>query len=143
MKETSTKQGLWGTLRTVRVPWGHHKATGSKTDARSAVAVAATAGSAVLDPPAGKQALERNSVNGGSAAPRGSGASDDSAVPPRGDSGLDFGYLRGLEKKYRITKELGKGGNGVVRLVEELATGQEFALKSIPKVLTDPQLSDA
>lgn len=132
----TSKPGLWGAIRTVR--W-RQPSTAGKSE-RGALAVAAAAGSAVLDPPAGPP-LERTSAN-----PRGGGeeASGGAASPPapRGDAGPDFGYARGLERKYRVLRELGKGGNGVVRVVEERATGQEWALKSIPKVLTDPKLSD-
>lgn len=132
----TSKPGLWGAIRTVR--WRQPQTTGKPE--RGALAVAAAAGSAVLDAPA-VPALERTSANprgGGEEANGGAGA----RPVPRGDAAPDFGYARGLERKYRVLRELGKGGNGVVRVVEERATGQEWALKSIPKVLTDPKLSE-
>lgn len=48
-----------------------------------------------------------------------------------------FGYQVGLEEKYKYDRELGKGGNGIVRVVMDRETGEEFACKSIKKVLTD------
>lgn len=54
----------------------------------------------------------------------------------------EFGYARGWAAKYKVLSELGRGGNGVVTLVADMQTGQEFATKSIPKVLTDPNISD-
>ncbi|KAG2453493.1 hypothetical protein HYH02_001713 [Chlamydomonas schloesseri] len=48
-----------------------------------------------------------------------------------------LGYATDLEKHYELGRELGKGGNGVVRIVKKLDTGEEFACKSIRKVLTD------
>lgn len=61
---------------------------------------------------------------------------------PQPDSPTTFGYDRTFAKRFRIIKELARGGNGVVSLAQDLETGQEFAVKSIPKVLTDPNLSD-
>lgn len=127
---TKAKPGLWGNLRTV-VPAWRKAPLGKGGDSRAVIASAAS-GVAVLDPP-----LERTSTGSSSR------SADDTSSAPQGDVGPDFGYLRGLERKYRIVRALGKGGNGVVRVVEELATGQEFALKSIPKTLTDPELSEA
>ncbi|PRW33251.1 calcium-dependent kinase 17-like [Chlorella sorokiniana] len=54
----------------------------------------------------------------------------------------DLGYKRGLEETYELGKEIGRGGNGVVRLVRHRASGRSFAVKSIPKVLTDPSASE-
>ncbi|GLC37832.1 hypothetical protein PLESTB_001481200 [Pleodorina starrii] len=48
-----------------------------------------------------------------------------------------LGYPSGLEDKYKFDRELGKGGNGVVRVVLNRETGEEFACKSIRKVLSD------
>jgi calcium-dependent protein kinase len=48
-----------------------------------------------------------------------------------------MGFDRNLEAKYAWGKELGKGGNGVVRVVRDLATGEEYACKSIRKVLNE------
>lgn len=90
------------------------------------------AGAALLDAPT---AAEPRSASGAS-------TPTSTSEPAAGDAPLDFGYPRGLEKKYRVARELGRGGNGVVYVAEELATGAEFALKSIPKVLTDPKLSE-
>eukprot|EP00879_Flechtneria_rotunda_P000430 GHRR01000524.1.p1 GENE.GHRR01000524.1~~GHRR01000524.1.p1 ORF type:complete len:787 (+),score=270.20 GHRR01000524.1:160-2520(+) len=48
---------------------------------------------------------------------------------------VDFGYDRDIDIKYEWGKELGKGGNGVVRVVKGRATGQEYACKAIKKEL--------
>lgn len=61
---------------------------------------------------------------------------------PQPDAPTNFGYSRTLDRRFRVKQELARGGNGVVSLVENLETGQEWAMKSIPKVLTDPNLSD-
>lgn len=61
---------------------------------------------------------------------------------PQPGAGPQFGYARNLEKRFRIERELARGGNGVVMLVVDIETGQEWAMKSIPKVLSDPKLSD-
>ncbi|PSC73235.1 Pkinase-domain-containing [Micractinium conductrix] len=131
---TSSRPGVWGALRTVVPRWAQAKPPSGKAE-RSSVAVAATAGGAVLDPPAA--GLERTSFN---LATQEQQKQSDAA--PTDPSCPDFGYARGLDKKFRVLRELGRGGNGVVRVVEELATGAEFALKSIPKQLTDPKLSE-
>lgn len=49
----------------------------------------------------------------------------------------DFGYPRNLVDRFEVAEQLGKGGNGVVRVVKDRATGVEFACKSIPKVLKE------
>jgi serine/threonine protein kinase len=46
-----------------------------------------------------------------------------------------LGYDRNIDEKYTWGQELGKGGNGVVRVVRDRATGEEYACKSIAKVL--------
>ena len=48
-----------------------------------------------------------------------------------------FGYSRNLAQRFQIQDEIARGGNGVVRLVVDKRTGQQFAMKSIPKVLED------
>ena len=59
------------------------------------------------------------------------------AVSPAGveDEVVDFGYARNMEQKFIIKDEIARGGNGVVFLVMDRTTGQEWAMKSIPKVL--------
>lgn len=52
------------------------------------------------------------------------------------EQSLDFGYEKNLEGRFLIRGEIARGGNGVVRLVVDKRTGQEWAMKSIPKVLT-------
>jgi calcium-dependent protein kinase len=51
--------------------------------------------------------------------------------------GASFGYSRNLGQRFQIRDEIARGGNGVVRLVVDERTGQQFAMKSIPKVLDD------
>lgn len=77
------------------------------------------------------------------------GAQDSNGSPfardspvPQPDSPTTFGYDRTFHKRFKIVKELASGGNGVVSLAHDLETGQEWAVKSIPKVLTDTSLSD-
>jgi calcium-dependent protein kinase len=53
-----------------------------------------------------------------------------------------FGYATGVEKKYRVEKELARGGNGIVALVTQLATGRSFAMKILPKYISDPNVSE-
>ena len=48
----------------------------------------------------------------------------------------DFGYSRGMRQRFRVIKELGRGGNGIVTLVTD--EQQLFAMKSIPKVGCGP-----
>jgi calcium-dependent protein kinase len=57
--------------------------------------------------------------------------------PEGGEHVADFGYARNMEKRFMIKDEIARGGNGVVYLVVDMNTGQEWALKSIPKVLPD------
>jgi len=61
---------------------------------------------------------------------------------PQPSAAPTFGYSRNLEKRFRIERELARGANGIVFLVIDHNTGQEWAMKSIPKVLSDPKLSD-
>jgi calcium-dependent protein kinase len=49
---------------------------------------------------------------------------------------VDLGYARDIDAKYDWGKELGKGGNAVVREVISKETGDVFACKSIAKQLT-------
>lgn len=48
---------------------------------------------------------------------------------------VDFGYPRDIDAKYAWGAELGKGGNGTVRVVHDRATGESYACKAIRKVL--------
>jgi serine/threonine protein kinase len=53
-----------------------------------------------------------------------------------------MGYLKGFAEQYELGKRLGKGGSGTVHACTRRATGAAFAVKSIPKVLVDPGVSD-
>lgn len=124
--------GLWGTLRgAVPRPWG------SKGQALPAAAGAPSAA-----PTADRPALERSSLTA-SGPPSGTSTPKEQERAGAAPDAPDFGYQRGLEKKYEVLRELGRGGNGVVYVVRDRGTGLEYALKSIPKVLTDPSLSEA
>jgi hypothetical protein len=68
------------------------------------------------------------------------GAGQDAAAP-QPPAAPSFGYSRALEQRFRVKREIARGGNGVVTLVEDIHTGQEWAMKSVPKVLTDPSAS--
>ena len=48
-----------------------------------------------------------------------------------------MGYDRNIEEKYDWGKQLGKGGNGVVRVVVDKVAGEEYACKAIKKILPD------
>jgi calcium-dependent protein kinase len=39
---------------------------------------------------------------------------------------MDLGYPRNLEENYLIWREIGRGGNGVVKLVSDRKTGQQY-----------------
>jgi hypothetical protein len=39
---------------------------------------------------------------------------------------LDLGFPRDLEAHYQVRREIGRGGNGVVQLVEDPTTGQQY-----------------
>ena len=55
---------------------------------------------------------------------------------------VDFGYLRNLDARFVVLDEIARGGNGIIRLVRDKRTHQEYAMKCIPKVLTDPSVSE-
>jgi len=61
---------------------------------------------------------------------------------PQPSAAPTFGYSLNVEKRFKIEREIARGGNGIVFLVIDTDTGQEWAMKSIPKVLSDPKLSD-
>ena len=55
---------------------------------------------------------------------------------------VNFGYSRKLGARFEVGRELARGGNGIIRLVEDKRTHQSFAMKCIPKVLADPAVSE-
>lgn len=118
----------YGTLGTSRVRGGTaFKPTG---DGNRRVEVQAKA--ATVEAPV----LERSSAT------EGSQQQQQSSPAPQPDAAPEFGYARGWSSKYKVVKELGRGGNGIVTLVLDLQNGQEYATKSMPKVLTDGTVSD-
>ena len=46
---------------------------------------------------------------------------------------VGFGYRRDLEQTYELGSVIGAGGYGVVRAAKDRATGEQLAVKSIPK----------
>lgn len=54
-------------------------------------------------------------------------------------AGITFGYAGGLEHRYELGRELGRGGNAVVRIVRDRRTGLELACKTIKKVCAPRQ----
>lgn len=58
------------------------------------------------------------------------------------ESNSDWGYLKNLEKRFQLLKQIGRGGNGVVRVARDRDTGEEYACKILPKVLNDPRASE-
>jgi len=65
-----------------------------------------------------------------------------SDAAPQPEDPLNFGYARNLEQRFRVKSEIARGGNGIVTLVVDQHTGHEWAMKSLPKVLDDPNLSE-
>lgn len=54
---------------------------------------------------------------------------------------IDCGYSRDFDDRFTWGKVLGKGGFGLVRVVADKHTGEEFACKSVPKRLDVPGLA--
>jgi calcium-dependent protein kinase len=52
-----------------------------------------------------------------------------------------LGLPRGLEERYLLGRTLGRGGFGLVRAATSVATGLEYACKSIAKSLDLPDVS--
>ncbi|GAB4814982.1 hypothetical protein N2152v2_002028 [Parachlorella kessleri] len=102
-----------------------------KTDSGRRVEVQAS-GSALNHAPLLERTSQQSSSSGGAPA----------AGAPQPDAPPEFGYARGWDTKYLVRQELGRGGNGIVTLVVDRQTGEEFATKSIPKVLSDPDVSN-
>ena len=61
---------------------------------------------------------------------------------PQPEEPRDYGFDRGMERRFEVQRELARGGNGVVHLVLDRTTGLTYAMKTIPKTLTDPNLSE-
>jgi len=53
---------------------------------------------------------------------------------------IDCGYPQGFEELFKVDRVIGKGGFGLVRVVIETATGENFACKSIKKRLNVPNI---
>lgn len=54
---------------------------------------------------------------------------------------LDCGYPRDFADHFTVDRVIGKGGFGLVKVVIEKSTGQEYACKSIKKKLDIPNIS--
>jgi len=54
-----------------------------------------------------------------------------------------LGLPRGLEERYTLGRTLGRGGFGLVRAATSVATGLEYACKTISKTLDLPDVSPA
>ena len=131
---------VWATIKSA-LPFGGQKPfvsappVPSKTSSENNKRLDVQASSAVLD----RSAISDNPNSGDHAAPEDRAAQN---AAPQPSAAPTFGYSRNLEKRFRIEREIARGGNGIVFLVTDLNTGQEWAMKSIPKVLSDPKLSD-
>jgi len=49
----------------------------------------------------------------------------------------DWGYLKDLDARFALGRTLGRGGSGLVRVVRERASGEEYACKTIRKDLRE------
>lgn len=56
---------------------------------------------------------------------------------------FDQGYPRDFPDLFELGQVIGKGGFGHVRVITEKATGDEYACKSIRKILQIPNLPPA
>lgn len=60
---------------------------------------------------------------------------------PNDEVAIDCGYARGFCDLFTVDRVIGKGGFGLVRVVLEKSSGEEFACKSIKKKLDIPNVS--
>lgn len=58
------------------------------------------------------------------------------------DPAFLLGYLRGFAEEFILGKKIGKGGSGTVFVATRRSDGAELAVKLIPKVLNDPNVSE-
>jgi hypothetical protein len=49
----------------------------------------------------------------------------------------DWGYLKDMDARFVLGRTLGRGGSGLVRVVRERASGEEYACKTIRKDLRE------
>ena len=49
----------------------------------------------------------------------------------------DWGYLKDLDARFVLGRTLGRGGSGLVRVVRERMSGEEYACKTIRKDLRE------
>ena len=86
--------------------------------------------------------LERRDVGGNGAHPETNDALAESSAIPKPPSTPSLGYARNVKSRFRVLREIARGGNGIVALVQDTRDGTEYAMKSIPKVLLDPNASE-
>ena len=55
--------------------------------------------------------------------------------------GDDWGYEKGLEGTYKLGRQIGRGGSATVRVAQHRTSGAEFAVKTLPKRLDSPGVS--
>ena len=92
----------------------------------------------VAPPPTGHHACSAAAACSASATGAAASARDAPGGAAEG-AGVAFGYAGGLEHRYELGRELGRGGNAVVRIVRDRRTGLELACKTIKKVCAPRQ----
>ena len=55
--------------------------------------------------------------------------------------GDDWGYEKGLEGTYKLGRQIGRGGSATVRVAQHRTSGAEFVVKTLPKRLDSPGVS--
>ena len=63
------------------------------------------------------------------------------AIKDPADNNNELGYLQNFSESYFFGQKLGKGGSGTVFVATRRSDNAEFAVKVIPKILTDPSVS--
>jgi hypothetical protein len=143
MTATETQAvGGRGLLQSLRqsIPMFGSKSTTPPHTRRHRLDLHASSGAPVLEKPAqspwGSPAQPSPQQEAAAAAAR------RNSEAPQPEEPRDYGFDRGMERRFEVQRELARGGNGVVHLVLDRTTGLTYAMKTIPKTLTDPNLSE-
>lgn len=90
----------------------------------------------------GVAVLERTQSRGDGAPAKTNDSYAESSTIPPSNQAIMLGYSKNFKSRFRPIREIARGGNGVVTLVQDIKDGTEFAMKSLPKVLSEPNVSD-